>query len=85
MSQLTALKCNTCGFTSHSKENINMDGWATIGFIVRIRGSRTYEESKKPIRKKIVEALGTKLHVCPGCVELFAGNKMNMRMIGENV
>lgn len=58
-----------------------MTGWASVSFLVRIRGSRDYVESKKSVRKKIVEDLGTKLHVCPGCVSQFAGNKVNFKTL----
>lgn len=83
MSQLTAYKCNVCNFTTHSQTSLDITGWATVSFAVRIRGSRAYEESKKEVRKKILHSLGDRLHVCPGCVAKFANSEINLKLLSD--
>lgn len=81
MSQLTAIKCNVCNFVTKTLFKVDMQGWATIGFIVRVRGSHSYAKTKQGVRDKILESLGVQLHVCPGCMLKFEGGELNLRMI----
>jgi len=90
MSELIALKCNICKFVTTTKDSAQvsewMAGWVTIGFTIRFRGKEAYKVDDKiraKVRHKIAEGLGTKLHVCPGCVKDFEGENLSFTMIPE--
>ena len=79
---VTAIKCDQCRKVSEVKEV--PEGWATVGSIVRIRGTQHNDRKGFKKRRDALASIIPVTHVCPDCIEILLTGKVSLK-ITENI
>lgn len=75
---VTAIKCDQCEKV-HAVKDIP-EGWATIGAIVRIRGTNQNDTKGFKKRRDALAALVPVTHICPDCIEVLITGKVSLKI-----
>lgn len=75
---ITALECDQCKHVSKVKDV--PDGWATIGAIVRIRGTCHNDGRGFKTRRDALAKLVPVTHICPDCIEILLTGKVSLKI-----